>query len=231
MIPSGPSNPNQTSHTGLQAGALALLVRGALLIAIFCIWGRSWYDYLSSSDAGSFLPVARVIAGLEHADQLKLYDTRVFLGWPLIIAPFLALGLPQQSALVLVLLGAALAPWLYARLTNDFTSAWLLAVFPPAWLLATIHPISEAVYLVLIVAGCLAVQRHRWFLTGLAAGSLVLVRPFGIAWVIAFALPLLRTQKSRSNAAAYIFGGLLMAAVLVWANLSLYHDLLHQFYV
>lgn len=198
---------------------------------VFGFLGRSWSEYLTTSDAGSFIPVARALARLEPADHLKFYDTRVFPGWPLLIAPLLGAGLPEPSVLMLVLLCAAFAPWLYLRLTGDPTGAWLLAVFPPAWLLATIHPISEGAYIVLIIAGCLAVRDHRWFLAGIAAGSLVLFRPFGLTWVLAFALPLSATPRTGRSAAAYVLGGALMAAVLAGTNLMLYGDLLHQFRV
>ncbi len=213
---------------GVGAAVTGLFVRAALLVMVFGIFRHSWPEYLRTSDGGSFVSLSRVLAGLDRVEHLTLYDTRVFPGWPLLAAPFLAVGLPEQSVLVLALICAALAPWLYLTLTGDTAGTWLLAVFPPAWLLATIHPISEAIYCCLIVAGCLAVQRRHWFLAGLAAGGAVLVRPFGLAWVVAFAVPLFFPRREKKPIAAYVLGGALMAALLAALNLGLYGDLLHQ---
>ena len=143
---------------GVGAAVTGLFVRAALLVMVFGIFRHSWPEYLRTSDGGSFVSLSRVLAGLDRVEHLTLYDTRVFPGWPLLAAPFLAVGLPEQSVLVLALICAALAPWLYLTLTGDTAGTWLLAVFPPAWLLATrnrdLHLISIHGSAVIVAPQC-----------------------------------------------------------------------------
>ncbi len=203
--------------------------RAILLVGIFVFLRVSWSEYLTTSDASSFLPVAHTIAGTPSpGGPATLYDTRVFPGWPLMLAPALWLGLPEQTALALSLGCTALASWLYHRLTRDLVGTWLLAVFPPAWVLATVHPISEGAYFCLAVAGCLAVRARAWFWVGLAGGCLVFLRPFGLAWVLAYAIALHGESKSTRSIASFLLGGALMAVTLIATNLTLYGDVLHQ---
>lgn len=210
----------------------ALAMRLVPVAVLFLFTSTTWDRYLSTSDASSFIPVAKVLYGLEPLSSIKLYDTRVFPGWPLVLGLPLAAGAPEWSALALSLLCAAAAPVALYRLTGDLDLAWALVYFTPAWLLSGFHPISEAVYLLGILATLLALRAERPWLAGLLAGFLVVIRPFGIAWVAAIGIALLwRNPAATRQLARFVLGGLIPAVLLLTINARVFGDPLHQLHV
>jgi hypothetical protein len=188
--------------------------------------------YLSNSDAPSFIAVARVIYRIMPASALKFYDSRVFPGWPLAFGWMARLGIPDQGVLALTVVLAALVPVLFYRLTGERTLAWYLVYFPPAWLVAGAYPISEAAYLVAVLAGLLALKANRPVLAGILGGLLVAIRAFGIAWLGGFVLALVAGKRSIGRAAvACGVAAALPVAGLLLLNRGLYGDFLYQLHV
>jgi hypothetical protein len=213
------------------AGA-SLALRVILLALLFGARRETWGHFLSNSDAGSFLKVAKVVYGLAPEGSLSLYDSRVFLGWPLAFGWALRLGLPDPAMLAISCALAALAPVLFLRLTGERNLAWYLVYLPPAWLVASVHPISEPAYLVLTLLGLIAVKRARGALAGAAGGALVLVRAFGVAWLGAFLLALFRPGWPGVRAAGRIcLSAAAPVAGLLLVSWAVYGDPLRQVHV
>ncbi len=210
----------------------ALLVRAVPVALLFALTPTTWDRYLSSSDAGSFLPVAKVVFGLEPLSSVKLFDTRVFPGWPLLFGPVLLAGLPDWFALVCSLGCSAAVPVLFRRLTGNQSLAWLLVVFPPAWLLAGFHPISEPAYLLGIIGAALALRGGHVVTAGLVSGMLLVIRPFGIAWIAAGGLALLLSSPRDPRALVRFSAAALVPALgLLLLNARIFGDPLHQVHV
>jgi hypothetical protein len=213
------------------AGA-AVALRSALLAMVFAVRGDDWSHYLSNCDGPSFLAVARVIYGLAPRSALKLYDSRVFPGWPLAFGWMSRFGIPDQCVLVLAVALAALVPVLFYRLTRDRTLSWYLVYFPPAWLVASAYPISEAAYLAAILAGLLALKANRPALAGAVGGLLVVLRAFGIAWFGGIFLGLIAgTRRIGWAAIACALAAAVPMAGLLFLNWRLYGDVLYQLHV
>jgi hypothetical protein len=175
-------------RTEVKMAASAVALRAAFLAIIFWLKKDTWGHFLSNSDAGSFLSVAKVLYAINPVSSLSLYDTRVFPGWPLIFGWVLKLGAPDQAMVVVAGLLAALVPVLFYRLTGERNLAWYLVYFPPAWLVASTHPVSEAAYLAVILSGLLAVKFGRPVVAGALGGACVVLRAFGVAWLGGFVL-------------------------------------------
>ncbi len=231
-VPSDASAPAPPRWLCVRLALAAVVVRCLPLALLFGKTSTTWNSYLSGSDAGSFLPMARVIYGLAPLSAVKVYDTRVFPGWPLLLGLPLRLGLPEWSALALSLACSALVPILFLRLTGERRLAWLLVYFPPAWLLAGLHPISEPAYLALILAGLLALKYARPGLAGGVLGATFVLRPFGAAWAAGGWVAGL-WSRPRDGRAALRFA--LLAAVpvagLLVLNAAVFGDPLRQLHV
>lgn len=213
------------------AGA-SLALRALFLALLFWAGGETWGHFLSNSDAGSFLKVAKVVYGIAPADSLSLYDSRVFLGWPLLFGWALRVGLPDPAMLVISCTLAALAPVLFLRLTGDRNLAWYLVYLPPAWLVASVHPISEPAYLALTLLGLIAVKRARGVLSGAAGGALVLLRAFGIVWLCAFFLALIRPRRPGLRVTGlFCLAASAPVAGLLLVSWAVYGDPLRQVHV
>lgn len=207
----------------------ALALRAFLLAVVFFIKGENWPHFISNSDAGSFIPVAKVIFGISPASSLSIYDTRVFPGWPLIFGWALKIGLPDPAVLAFSCCLAALVPVLFLLLTGERTLSWYLVYFPPAWLIASTHPISEPAYLAVVLVGLIAAKHSRPTLTGVFGGGLVVIRAFGIAWAAAFFFAQLRRKRLINWASGrFILAAAVPVALLLLLNFKLYGNPLQQ---
>lgn len=220
-------------HNWLGSGArmfsAALALRAFLLASLFLFKRESWPLFLSNSDAGSFIAVAKVIFGISPVGSLTTYDTRVFPGWPLAFGWALKLGLPDPTVLVISCSLAALVPALFLRLTGDRTLSWYLVYFPPAWLVASTHPISEPAYLVVVLLGLVAVKQSRHGLSGALGGCLVLLRAFGAAWAAAFFVSQFsKNRRSNSPVAAFVFAAAVPVVGLFLLNWVVYGNPVQQ---
>jgi hypothetical protein len=191
-------------------------------------------EYADKGDGESYQRYAAAICGDPSA--LTEYDTRVFPGYPALIAlvheatrlPFAAAGL------AVTLVSAALAASLSAALFADIRIGWAMVALIPHWPVNSSLIMGEAPLLALIVGGLLLglvgpVDKLRTWRT-LAAGVLLgiagLVRPVACFAVLGLMLADLRQRRFARAAST----GALAAAV-VGIGLFLLHrafgDALH----
>jgi hypothetical protein len=215
--------------TGMRLFLAALALRAFLLAVLFLLRGETWTHFISTSDAGSFIAVAKVVYGMSPAGSLSVYDTRVFTGWPLAFGWALRMGLPDPAVLIVSCCLAALVPVLFLWLTGDRALSWYLVYFPPAWLLASTHPISEPAYLAVVLLGLIAVKRARPGMAGALGGGTVLVRAFGVAWLAGLFLALARRGRLASRAPwAFAIAAAVPVAGLLVLNGMIYGHPLQQ---
>jgi hypothetical protein len=216
-----------------QLGALCAAgvgLRMALLAVIFTVGGETWSHYLSASDAGSYLQLARVIFTHVPSASLTLYDSRVFPGWPLAYGWLLWLLPAAGAALGALVISAALVPVAFYFLTRNLAAAWAMVWLPPAWLLATVHPIAEAFYLLCGLAALLAWRANRLAWAGFAVGVMCATKPYGVALALPLAWAIARRDGRWAFAgfARFVWPVVTVGASCAWLNHLLYHDVLHQ---
>jgi hypothetical protein len=239
MNPNGDRMPAEASATSggrlgteLKMAASAVALRSLFLATIFRLKKDSWGHFLTNSDAGSFLSFAKVLYSINPLSSLSLYDARVFPGWPLLFGWALKLGCPDQAMLVIAVGLAALVPVLFYRLTGERSLAWFLVYFPPAWLVATTHPVSEAAYLAVVLAGLLAVKHGGPVRSGAWGGACVVLRAFGVAWLAGFFLGQnWRERRISGTAILTILAGAFPIAGLLLISWKIYGDPLKQLHV
>ena len=215
----------------LFASSVALHV--VILIWVSSLKGMTWEHYLSLGDGGAYRAVAMVLNGTLRPTDLSLYASRVFLGWPALIAVANHL-IPEPFAIMgLTVLVAAIVPVLFFELTRSMTMAWTILFLPPAWLLATLHPIAEPVYLASGVGALLALKHQRWFLAGLLAGYMTTVKPYGIFLVAGCVLGAAFEGRNLSakRAARLAVGVAILGLGYLAVNVVLYKDPLYQLHV
>lgn len=212
--------------------AAAVAVRVALLALPFAVRDTTWEHFLGLSDAGAYRDLARVLQGSAAPDTLGFYASRVFPGWPALVA-VAALLVPLDAAMVALSLACAgLLPVLCWRMTGCAAAAWLLVFAPPAWLLASTHPIAEPAFLLASLAALAAAQRSRWLGAGLLAGAACVIKPYG-CFVVAglLAATLVAGPRAWSRPLQVLAAAAVLPAALLVLNVRLFGDPLHQFHV
>jgi hypothetical protein len=211
---------------------LAVILRLCFLGMIFWIFRDSMNDFLSRSDGGSYLHVAQqIFFGSQAESPATPYDTRVFLGWPLMFGwgSFIVRGEFVMFGLLLVLSG--LVPCLFHGLTHNRPLSMLLCFFTPAWLLHSVHPMGEAAYLFWGLLSILMMQERRPWIAGIALGWMISIRPYAVVLAFAFTLSLLRYEKAYKHFIYLFLGSLLLPVGSLILNHAMYGDILHQFHM
>lgn len=209
----------------------AVIVRGALLAWV--LGGRTtWKQFLGYSDAGAYLALTDVLRGAADASSLSLYASRVFVGWPALLA-VLRTALPEPVAMLgAMLVCAGAVPVLLHRLTGSRPAAWLMVFAPPAWLLASIHPIAEGPFLVAGLGALLCARRRRWFAAGLLAGLMFILKPYGAFLGAGLFIAALHEHGAIVRRVfALAAGAVVFPVFAAGANLILFGDALQQFRV
>jgi len=158
--------------------ALALRLLSVLIVCIG--WHISFANYTHKGDGVSYQHVASAILG--DASALSIYDQRVFIGYPLLIAATHILTfLPMSAASLLVtLISAAAVPAMTARFCHSRRAGWAVAIlYPHVWCNFAL-PMSEAPMLVFALAGLLAGRNQRAITAGIFFGLAILIRPVAI---------------------------------------------------
>ncbi len=165
--------------------AVALAMRVATIVAALWIGGFSLDAYTDKGDGESYKRYAQPIAsGGGQADDLSTYDTRVFPGYPLLIAPLTLLDLPAGLAGLVVTVGAATAiPPLAACVFRDRRVGWACVMLIPHWPINSSLAMSEAPCVALCLLGLL-LSRRRPIVAGLIFGIAGLVRPMAAFAVV-----------------------------------------------
>lgn len=139
-------------------------------------WDGTWYENIAENGYGDEVP----------REGLRFFP----------LVPLLARGLdvvlPGDAGVALVVLANAAAlviGFLVHRLVTEETgdaglatrATWLVALFPPAYVLAMGY--AESTFMVLAVAGFIALRRERWWWAAAAGALAGLTRPVGLALV------------------------------------------------
>lgn len=216
-----------TLREQLALAAAALGLRLVLWLFVFGVCGFEWERFLSLSDAGSYLNVARGIF-LGDSTGINSYDARAFTGWPLLFGGLLYFTSSPWAMLGLTGLCAAAVPILYLRLSVDRVGAWLLVGVPPVWLLSSVHPMNEAWLLTLSLGALLAWRDRRDTLAGFLLGWAFVTRPYILALIVPVIAWSALDTKGLTRCARLALGALPCAIVAASINLALYGDLFMQ---
>ena len=171
---------------------VALAVRVVAVVAALWIGGFSLDAYTDKGDGESYKRYALAIAGGGGegggggggGGEMTTYDTRVFPGYPLLMAPLVWIGLPAGLAGLAVTVGAATAvPPLAAVAFGDRRVGWACTVLIPHWPINSSLAMSEAPCVTLCLVGLL-LSRRRPIASGLMFGLAGLVRPMAAFAVV-----------------------------------------------
>lgn len=213
----------------LAAVVLRLALLGATLVS-----EPSIEDFLSRSDAGSFLRVAnRIYGGASFAGDAGGYHQRVFLGWPLLFGWSLWLGHPVEGMFALDLIFSGLVPCLFLKLSGDRLPAWALCFLTPAWLVYSTYPMSEAAFLACGLGSLVLLGQGSLGRAGLALGWMGAIRPHALALLVGQAVLLHRRRRGIQLGGWIRYAGALSIApaITLSLNWSLYGDPFHQLHV
>lgn len=194
----------------LAIGASASLIHLAIFLTVISFFHISLETYSNKGDGASYKHMAAALLGERGA--MDEYDTRVFPGYPMLIAiTHLITRLSfSASALAVAFIGAGAAAALSAVVFEDRRIGWAVGLaLPHAWINMSLA-MSEAPVLALMMLGLLLARRNQPAAGGIVFGLSILTRP-----VAAFALiGLLLEQFARGR----LHRGLLTAicAVLVF---------------
>ena len=179
----------------LALGLAASLLHLAICLTVLLHYHTGLANYTDKGDGGSYKHMALAILG--DKSQMETYDTRVFVGYPILIAAVhLVLRLPIAiSALAVTFISAGAAATFATLLFDDvrvgFATAFLL---PHVWINQSLA-MSEAPVLALTVAGLLLAHRRFAIAAGITLGMAILTRP-----VAGFALVALLVQLAGRQA-------------------------------
>ncbi len=180
--------PRRRDLAAIAAAALAL----RLIVAVLSMYrvGATPEEFAHFRDGRSYIRVAQAMRG--YGDDLRLFDMRVFPGYPALIAGANAIGLDYHwGALLLNWAGAALAAALAAVLFADCRIGWAMAVLTPSYLMYTSLAMSEATLMAFIGGGMALAAGGAWVAGGIFLGFAGLVRPvaaFAVAGFLTWAL-------------------------------------------
>jgi hypothetical protein len=167
----------------LAIGAVASLIHLAIFLTVISLYHTSLETYSNKGDGASYKHMAAALLGEPAA--MDQYDTRVFPGYPMLIAvTHLITRLSiSASALAVTFISAGAAAALSAIVFEDRRIGWAVGLaLPHAWINMSLA-MSEAPVLALIMLGLLLARRKQTAAGGIIFGLSILTRP-----VAAFAL-------------------------------------------
>ena len=217
------SRAHDASITQTASGELALMALSAILLraALFIlgthIHGWSLDDFVNLRDGSSYIHFAQALRG--DSGAMTLFDRRVFVGFPALIAGVSMLGVSVQVAgLALTWLATAVTGVLTAILYDDRRMGWAMVMLTPSYLMYTTTVMSEGVLLAFTVAGLVLVYRARPARGGFLLGCAGLIRPMACFAVIGAAMERLRVKRRTAvtvcvTSAAVVGVGLLLLQI------------------
>ena len=173
---------NPSAFDLIAIGICAFIIRVVVFLVITLGLGFSFQTYTSAADGQSYQDYARAILG--DRASLTEYDTRVFPGYPaLMAATSEATRLPVAvTGLCITWIAAALAAVFSAMLFRDRRIGWAMVMFIPHWPINSSLIMAEAPMLALATAGLIVglgsnQKATRSVLAGTLLGIAVLVKP------------------------------------------------------
>ena len=152
--------------------------------------------YTSKGDTASYLANAAVMTGDRSMASLNSYETRVFPGYPAMIAVVHRLGIPlPMSALLVTWICSGIAAAAAGKVFNDARIGWAMTCLIPHYLINSSLGMSEAPMLAVICLALLASQGDRLFLAGILFGFAGMIRPMACFAVAGLLFALLREGK------------------------------------
>jgi hypothetical protein len=197
-------------------GAAAALAHLAVFSAVVLFFHISLDAYTDKGDGASYKHVASAILGDRGA--MDEYDSRVFPGYPLLIAithECTRLSI-AASALAVTFISAGFAATFAAFFFNDIRIALAVAfALPHAWINMSLA-MSEAPMLAIVMLALL-ISRKNAAGAGILFGIAILIRP-----VVAFALiGLILEQIARAHASRGLIIAAIAAAIFLAADFFL----------
>ena len=200
VVPAGRSRVNDVSMASTATRELVLMAMSAVLLraALFLLGSRihgwSLEGFVNLRDGSSYIHFAQALRGDPGA--MTLFDRRVFVGFPALIAMVSTLGISiPVAALGLTWIGTAVTAVLTAVLYDDRRIGWAMVMLTPSYLMYSTTVMSEGVLLPLMVAGLVLAYRSRATRGGLLLGFAGLVRPMACFAVIGAAMERLRGHR------------------------------------
>jgi hypothetical protein len=194
----------------------AALFALALRIFIFAIALRAGHltltQYTEKGDTHSYLAMAAVMSGDRQLNSLDDYDTRVFPGYPAMIAFVHRFGISLPvSALCVTWTAAAIAAGVAGKVFADARIAWAMTCLIPHYLINSSLGMSEAPLLAVVCLALWASQKDQLLLAGVLFGFAGMIRPMACFAMAGLLLALIRDRQWRPILV------LLMTAVLTFA--------------
>ena len=150
-------------------------------------------QYTSKGDTSSYLAAAAVISGDQPMSSLSEYDSRVFPGYPVLIAVAHKIGIPLRSAALCVTwISAAIAAGAAGKIFTDARVAWAMTCLVPHYVINSSLGMSEAPLLAVICLALLASQKDQLLLAGVLFGFAGMIRPMACFAMAGLLLALLR---------------------------------------
>jgi hypothetical protein len=200
----------------LAMAVLALSLRIALCALATGTTGTRFSDYAKAADGYQFLAYAHAWRGDMAELAAHPYYRRLFPGYPALIAALESLGVPESAA-------ALLPSWLAAPAVailcvfafGDRRVGWAMAALTPAYIFSGSLISTEALCLLLSLAGILLAERGRAGPAGVAFGLAGLFRPVAVFAMLGAAAREVIAGRPRAAAGLVATAGATVAAGLV----------------
>jgi hypothetical protein len=189
-----PSRPRRGELLTIALFAIAL----RLIIFVAEISGGhiSLTTYTNKGDTASYIANAQVMTGERSMASLNNYETRVFPGYPAMIAVVHRLGIPlRMSALLVTWICAGIAAAVAGKVFNDARIGWAMTCLIPHYLINSSLGMSEAPMLAIVCLALLASQKDQLVLAGVLFGFAGMIRPMACFALAGLLFALLREGK------------------------------------
>lgn len=194
---------------------LAVALRVILFAVASAMAGTGFQDYARAADGYQYLAYARAWLGDGAEFLAHPHYGRFFPGYPMLIAGLHGAGVPIAAAALLPSwLAAGGVAVLGALVFRDRRVGWALAALTPSYVFSGSLISTEALCLLLSLAGLWLLQKSKTVPAGIAFGLGGLFRPVAVFALLGGAAAELLAGRFRRAAAATALAGATVAAGL-----------------
>lgn len=209
------SSPGVTARELLAMAALAVALRAALYAIATSLTGTDFADYAGAADGYQYIAYARGWLGDTAELAAHPIYRRLFPGYPALIAVLVRLGVPLPAAVLLPSwLACGAVAVLSARAFRDRRIGWAAATLTPSYIFSGSLLCTEAICLLLSLAGLLQARRGRTLTAGFAFGLGGLFRPVAVFAMLGAIGPDIAEGRLRRALTITAAAGLTVAAGL-----------------